>query len=164
MDKHLGNARFGLGLGLAPGLLLGLMLGFAASSYWTVNPTLAAPGRGETFAPAEAVRHIAQVQADVQALRRSAKDILMRTDSPARVPEARAAWEARYALQLTRLESFESQAVRQKDKDLARAMRLELQGQHEGLMKMLRRIEDGTMPPASKAGRTTAVPAEGRHA
>jgi hypothetical protein len=162
MDKHLGNSRLGLGLGFAPALILGLILGFAASNYWTLSMAWPAPGRGEIVGPAETARQLAQIQADVNALRRSAREQLRHTNSAAQVPGARAAWQTRYGLQLARLEAFERQAVRPKDKDLARALRLELQAQHDGVMKLFRNIEDGAMPPVTKAGRTTALPLAAR--
>ncbi len=153
--ENLRHDRLGHVLGFAPGLLLGVMLGFAASGQ--VNLNLTAPGAIETtVAQAAMAQHAAEAQADVHALRLSAKNVLLRIDTPGQVAESRRTWQARYTVAVTRLNEFEQRATRPQDRELARTLRAELATYDRGLAKALRMIEEG-MVPASPAGRVPAV-------
>ncbi len=156
--ENLGSDRLRHAIGFAPGLLLGVMIGFAASGHVGIN--LTAPGAIETLvAEAAMAQHAAEAQADVHALRRSAKDLLLQIDSPVQAAPSRRAWQARYAVGVTRLDEFEKRATRPRDRELARALRAELVAYDRGLVRALRMIEEGIIAPASATGRAPAVPA-----
>lgn len=143
MEENLKRGiRLGLGFGIVPGLLFGAMVGVAGSGYWA--------GRGVAESTSEALRgdarlteHAARAQADMLALRRFAKNVLLNTNSPAKAAESQEKWNELRALQAARLDDIEKNATRQEDKDLVKAMRKELEDSDAAFKNIVGMIQDG---------------------
>ena len=146
------NPKIGLLLGLGLGLLLGLVVGVGASSYRGANG-IADPTSATLQAEARLIAQAAQVQRDIQALRRQAKNLLLRTDSQEKIAESRKKWDEQLAFQVARLNELEKYATRTQDKEFVRVMRTELATYDAGFTKALGLIQNGKIKIASNAKR-----------
>jgi hypothetical protein len=149
MEKSL---KIGMLLGLGLGLLLGLVVGVGASSYRGANG-IAYPASATLQGEAKLVEQTAQVQSNIQALRRQAKSLLLQTDSQEKIAESRKKWDEQLAFQVARLNELEKSATRTQDKELVRVMRTELATYDAGFTKALGLIQDGKIRIASNAKR-----------
>jgi hypothetical protein len=141
MEKNLRTGiRYGLACGLVLGLLLGVPAGVAVSGYRGAGGIR--PTSPEVKVSARLTVNPAKTQADIRALQRHAKDLLLGIDSPEKAAEHRQRWDERHALQAARLDEFEKSATSPEDKQLIQAMRTELAAYDAGFTKALGRIQD----------------------
>jgi hypothetical protein len=146
------NLKIGMLLGMGLGLLLGLVVGVGASSYRGANGN-SYPTSATLQEETKLADQTARIHSDIQALRRQAKNLLMRTDSPEKIAESRKKWDEQLAFQMARLDELERYATRTQDKELVRVMRTELASYDAGFTKALGLIQDGKIKIASNAKR-----------
>jgi hypothetical protein len=136
--------KLGALVGLSCGMLLGLLIGVSVSSSREISGLVRTRSVAirEQSSPAE---HPARLQADIHALHRQAKDLLLRTDSPEKVASARERWDEQRTLVGVRLAALEASATRPDEMGLAKALRMELAAYDAAVRKILALIEDGTI-------------------
>ncbi len=135
--------RIGIWLGLGFGLLLGLVAGVAGASYWGAKSSPRTTPATLQQGDAKYAEHFARARANALQLRRYAKDMLLKINSPEKVSEYRKKWDEQRSLQEAVLDDLEKYAARKGDTELLKTMRKELADSDAAFTKFLGLIQDG---------------------
>jgi methyl-accepting chemotaxis protein len=144
------DLSIGKRLALAFGLLLAFMAMVALSGYWGLKQTSAVALR-ILHVDSPLVEHSQRVRANTLGLRRFEKDYFLNIGSAEKLADYHAKWKDQRERLIERLDTLDSVASADEDKDTIKAMRKDLDAYAEGFGRVLGLIRDGQVKTPGEA-------------
>jgi methyl-accepting chemotaxis protein len=144
------NMQIGTRLGLGFGIIIVLLIGIVLTGYWGVNSVSESTIK-MIQGDATISEHAARARANVNALRRYEKDLLINIGDKAKEDDYLKKWTEQHDHLIKRLDDLDKVVVDSHEKDQVKTMRAELATYDGGMKKVLTMIAAGSLKDAKQA-------------